>query len=87
MDAGSDTNSSITIVFVNAVTRSGGNVQRHAQKGIDSIVGKRPPLWSDCTRLPYVAQTVKEAMQWRPVEPLDFLHALTKAICRLGSIN
>ena len=43
------------------------------------MVGEdRSPNWQDYSKLPYIAQTVKEAMRWRPVTPLGFPHALAE---------
>ena len=54
-------------------------IQRKAQAEIDAVVGPdRSPVWKDYSRLPYVAQCVKEAMRWRPVTPLAFPHALAE---------
>jgi cytochrome P450 len=78
MEGGSDTTSSIVIAFVHAMTKW-GDVLRKAQAEIDSVMGEeRTPVWEDYEKLPYVAQTVKEAMRWRPVVPLAFPHALTE---------
>lgn len=78
MEGGSDTTSSIVIAFVHAMTKW-GDVLRKAQAEIDSVMGEeRTPVWEDYEKLPYVAQTVKEAMRWRPVVPLAFPHALVE---------
>ena len=77
-EGGSDTTSSMILVFIQAMLRY-PDVQREAQKQIDFIIGEeRSPEWIDYDRLPYVAMIVKETMRWRPVAPLAFPHALTK---------
>ncbi|KAL2005978.1 hypothetical protein VTN00DRAFT_9632 [Thermoascus crustaceus] len=54
-----------------------GGVMMKAQKEINAIIGEdRSPVWSDYSKLPYVAAIVKEAMRWRPVTPLSFPHCL-----------
>ncbi|KAK5019379.1 hypothetical protein LTR16_000571 [Cryomyces antarcticus] len=78
MEGGSDTSSSIIIAFIHAMTKW-PEVQKKAQQEIDAVVGDdRSPVWSDYSKLPYVAQTVKESMRWRPVVPLAFPHALAE---------
>ena len=77
-EGGSDTTSSMILVFIHAMLKY-PDVQREAQKQIDCIIGEeRSPEWLDYDRLPYVAMIVKETMRWRPVAPLAFPHALTK---------
>ena len=78
MEGGSDTSSSIILVFVQAMTNF-PHVQTKAQRELDSVVGEdRSPLWSDYAKLPYVAMIVKETMRWRPVTPLGFPHAASE---------
>ncbi|KAF1991601.1 cytochrome P450 [Aulographum hederae CBS 113979] len=77
MEGGSDTSSSIILAFVHAMTRWPA-VLRAAQKEMDEVVGEgRTPVWSDYSRLPYVAACVKETMRWRPVVALSFPHLMT----------
>ena len=77
-EGGSDTSSSIILAFVHAMTAYPA-VQKNAQAEIDEVIGEgRSPTWQDYSRLPYVAQCVKETMRWRPVTPLAFPHALAE---------
>jgi cytochrome P450 len=78
LEGGSDTSSSIILAFIHAMTKW-PEVQQHAQREIDRVVGdERSPVWSDYKELPYIAQCVKEAMRWRPVVPLAFPHHITE---------
>ena len=48
-------------------------VQLRAQRELDSVVGRdRMPTFADRSRLPYVNALIKEAVRWRPVDPLGF---------------
>ncbi|KAI6955817.1 hypothetical protein KC332_g18351 [Hortaea werneckii] len=77
-EGGSDTSASIITAFVHAMAAH-PDIQRKAQRQIDSVVGPdRSPTWQDFPRLPYIAQCVKETMRWRPVTPLAFPHALAE---------
>lgn len=77
-EGGSDTSASIITAFVQAMIAY-PEVQEKAQQQIDQVVGEdRSPNWQDYSKLPYVAQCVKEAMRWRPVTPLAFPHALAE---------
>lgn len=77
-EGGSDTSASIITAFVQAMIAY-PEVQKKAQKQIDEVVGEdRSPSWQDYSKLPYVAQCVKETMRWRPVTPLAFPHALSE---------
>lgn len=78
-EGGSDTTASILTAFVQAMVAY-PEVQRKAQAQIDAIIGEdRSPTWQDYSKLPYIAQCVKETMRWRPVTPLAFPHALLEA--------
>jgi len=47
------------------------DVQKRAQKEIDSIVGTgRLPDFDDEKLLPYVSAIVEEVMRWHPVAPI-----------------
>lgn len=78
MEGGSDTTSTMMIVFLQAMANN-PEIQRKAQKEIDSVVGEdRTPRWSDFKDLPYINQIIKECIRWRPVTPLAFPHALAQ---------
>ena len=80
MEGGSDTSSSVILAFIQAMITF-PDVQRKAQCEIDAVVGEdRSPLWSDYTKLPYIAMIVKETMRWRPVTPLSFPHASSEGM-------
>ena len=56
-------------------------VQRKAQREIDSVVGMaRLPTLSDRENLPYINALVKEAIRWWPIAPMGFPHATTEDI-------
>ena len=51
------------------------DVQKRAQEELDSVVGRtRIPTFSDLPHLPYIRAMVKEALRWRPVDPLGLPH-------------
>ena len=51
------------------------DVQKRAQEEIDSVVGRtRIPTFADLPHLPYIRAMVKEALRWRPVDPLGLPH-------------
>ncbi|VDC00277.1 unnamed protein product [Peniophora sp. CBMAI 1063] len=46
-------------------------VQKRAQEELDSVVGRtRLPTFADLPHLPYIRAMVKEALRWRPVDPV-----------------
>lgn len=50
-------------------------VQARAQAELDSVVGRdRVPTFEDLSNLPYICAMVKEALRWRPVDPLGLPH-------------
>jgi len=51
------------------------DVQKRAQEELDTVVGRtRIPTFADFPHLPYIRAMVKEALRWRPVDPLGFPH-------------
>ena len=49
--------------------------QKRAQEELDSVVGRtRIPTFLDFQDLPYIRAMVKEALRWRPVDPLGLPH-------------
>lgn len=79
LEGGSDTLSTMLIVFIQAMARY-PTAQHTAQAEIDTFIGKdRSPTWADYPRLPYVAMVMKETMRWRPVLPTAFPHASRKS--------
>jgi hypothetical protein len=51
------------------------DVQKRAQEELDSVVGRtRIPTFADIPDLPYIRAMVKEALRWRPVDPLGLPH-------------
>lgn len=78
MEGGSDTTSTMMLVFIQAMVLNPA-IQQRAQAEIDATIGEdRSPTWADYSRLPYISMIVKETMRWRPVTPLAFPHALAK---------
>jgi cytochrome P450 len=50
-------------------------VQARAQAELDAVVGRtRLPSFADYPHLPYIRATVKEALRWRPVDPVGLPH-------------
>ncbi|KAF8884012.1 cytochrome P450 [Infundibulicybe gibba] len=49
--------------------------QKRAQAELDAVVGRsRMPSFADYEHLPYIRAMVKEALRWRPVDPLGLPH-------------
>ena len=49
--------------------------QARAQAELDAVVGRtRLPSFADYHHLPYIRATVKEALRWRPVDPVGLPH-------------
>jgi len=47
--------------------------QARAQAELDAVVGRtRLPTFADYAHLPYIRAMVKEALRWRPVDPVGF---------------
>jgi cytochrome P450 len=50
-------------------------VQARAQAELDVVVGRtRSPSFADYPHLPYIRATVREALRWRPVDPVGLPH-------------
>ncbi|KAH6985114.1 cytochrome P450 [Ilyonectria destructans] len=66
MEGGADTTSNTLAGLIKAMMLF-PDVQRKAQQEIDSVVGtERIPSIDDFEHLPYIRQTVKEALRWLP---------------------
>ncbi|KAH7012853.1 cytochrome P450 [Ilyonectria destructans] len=66
MEGGADTTSNTLAGLIKAMMLF-PDVQRKAQQEIDSVVGtERIPSIDDFENLPYIRQTVKEALRWLP---------------------
>jgi cytochrome P450 len=49
--------------------------QARAQAELDAVVGRtRLPTFADYAHLPYIRAMVKEALRWRPVDPVGLPH-------------
>ncbi|KAI0066978.1 cytochrome P450 [Artomyces pyxidatus] len=49
--------------------------QKRAQAELDAVVGRtRMPTFADLPHLPYIRAMVKEALRWRPVDPVGLPH-------------
>ncbi|KAF8546953.1 cytochrome P450, partial [Imleria badia] len=49
--------------------------QKRAQAELDVVVGRhRIPTFADYENLPYIRAMVKEALRWRPVDPVGLPH-------------
>ncbi|THH10179.1 hypothetical protein EW146_g8452 [Bondarzewia mesenterica] len=52
-------------------------VQKRAQAELDAVVGHdRLPTFADFEHLPYIRAMVKEALRWRPIDPVGLPHRL-----------
>ncbi|EKM54962.1 uncharacterized protein PHACADRAFT_255217 [Phanerochaete carnosa HHB-10118-sp] len=72
--AGTDTTVSVLQSFFLAMTLY-PDVQKEAQREIDSVCRGRLPDFSDYDALPYVHAIVKEILRWNPAVPLNIVHA------------
>ncbi|KAI0066942.1 cytochrome P450 [Artomyces pyxidatus] len=53
--------------------------QKRAQAELDAVVGReRIPTFADLPHLPYLRAMVKEALRWRPLDPLGLPHRSTE---------
>ncbi|KAI0066946.1 cytochrome P450 [Artomyces pyxidatus] len=53
--------------------------QKLAQAELDAVVGRtRMPTFADLPHLPYIRAMVKEALRWRPVDPVGLPHRSTE---------
>ncbi|KAI0031850.1 cytochrome P450 [Vararia minispora EC-137] len=53
--------------------------QKRAQDELDAVVGRhRLPTFSDFPHLHYIRAVVKEALRWRPVDPIGLPHRSTE---------
>ncbi|KAI0051317.1 cytochrome P450 [Auriscalpium vulgare] len=53
--------------------------QKRAQAELDTVVGRtRMPTFADLPHLPYIRAMVKEALRWRPVDPVGLPHRSTE---------
>ncbi|KAJ7760722.1 cytochrome P450 [Mycena maculata] len=74
--AGTDTLSTTLVVFFRAMLEN-PDVQKQAQKEIDSVVSSgHLPDFADEKSLPYVTAVVKETMRWWPVTPIGVPHSV-----------
>jgi len=75
---GADTTVSAIGTFILAMLLH-PEVQKEAQKEIDSVIGSgRLPDFSDRPLLPYIDAIVNETLRWHPVLPLNIPHLLSK---------
>ena len=76
--AGAETTSAVMAWWMLAMVTY-PDVQKRAQDELDSVVGRtRVPNFADLPYLPYIRAMVKEALRWRPVDPLGLPHLSTK---------
>lgn len=80
LEAGSDTTSSTLYAFVQAMLLN-QDVQRQAQKQIESVVGSsRMPTMDDMPQMPIIRMLMKETLRWMPTTILGAVpHAATNA--------
>ncbi|KAI8939893.1 hypothetical protein NX059_003622 [Plenodomus lindquistii] len=75
LEAGSDTTSSTTIGFIQAMMVF-PEVQKEAQAEIDRVVGlDRMPTIEDAENLPYIRAIVKETIRWMPTTVMAAPHS------------
>jgi len=76
--AGAETTSAVMAWWMLAMVTY-PDVQKRAQEELDSVVGQtRIPTFADLPHLPYIRAMVKEALRWRPVDPLGLPHLLSE---------
>ncbi|KAI9435069.1 cytochrome P450 [Lactarius indigo] len=76
--AGTDTMSAFLAWWMLAMVTY-PEVQKRAQAELDAVVGRqRIPTFADFQNLPYLRAMVKEALRWRPADPLGFPHRLSE---------
>ncbi|KAJ8522840.1 hypothetical protein ONZ45_g646 [Pleurotus djamor] len=79
--AGVDTTQSPLLAFFAAMTLF-PDVQRKAQKEVDSVLGEDPdsrlPTFNDLPSLVYTQAVVWELLRWQPALPLGFFHLSTE---------
>ena len=72
--AGAETTSAVMAWFTLAMLAY-PETQARAQAELDAVVGRtRLPTFADYAHLPYIRATVKEALRWRPVDPVGLPH-------------
>ncbi|THU82021.1 cytochrome P450 [Dendrothele bispora CBS 962.96] len=72
--AGSETTSGVMAWWIFAMCLH-PEFQKRAQAEIDTVVGRdRLPTFADSPHLPYCHAMAKEALRWRPVDPLGMPH-------------
>ncbi|KAH7903642.1 cytochrome P450 [Hygrophoropsis aurantiaca] len=75
--AGAETTTSTIFTFILAMILY-PDVQRRAQKEIDSVIGEnRLPVFEDRESLPFIEAIIRETLRWHPVLPLGLAHATT----------
>ncbi|KAI0254607.1 cytochrome P450 [Lactifluus subvellereus] len=76
--AGAETTSGVMAWWMLAMVTY-PETQKRAQEELDSVVGRtRIPTFLDLQDLPYIRAMVKEALRWRPVDPLGLPHLSTE---------
>ncbi|KAI0300590.1 cytochrome P450 [Multifurca ochricompacta] len=76
--AGAETTSAVMAWWMLAMVTY-PEVQKRAQAELDNVVGRtRIPSFSDIQHLPYIRAMVKEALRWRPVDPVGLPHLSTE---------
>lgn len=76
--AGAETTSAVMSWWMLAMVTY-PEVQQRAQAELDAVVGRtRAPVFADFQHLPYIRAMVKEALRWRPVDPVGLPHRLTE---------
>ncbi|KAN0132228.1 Cytochrome P450 [Lactarius tabidus] len=76
--AGAETTSAVLAWWMLAMVTY-PEVQKRAQAELDAVVGRsRTPTFADLPHLPYIRAMVKEALRWRPVDPVGLPHLSTE---------
>jgi cytochrome P450 len=72
--AGAETTSAVMAWWTLAILAY-PETQERAQAELDAVVGRtRLPTFADYPHLPYIRAMVKEALRWRPVDPVGLPH-------------
>ena len=76
--AGAETTSAVLAWWMLAMVTY-PEIQKRAQAELDTVVGRtRTPTFADFQHLPYIRAMVKEALRWRPVDPVGLPHLSTE---------
>ncbi|KZT58474.1 cytochrome P450 [Calocera cornea HHB12733] len=62
------------------------DVQKAAQRQLDSVCGARPPTFEDRENLPYILALAKESIRWKPGVPMGVMHTASEEFEHRGYV-